>query len=94
MSDIYRNESRKDWRSAALGNPTLEQINTGTFQRIADACELMAKNHDALVRDRDWYKRRFEEANASSERLGRRINSLRGVITKMKRAAKAAGATP
>jgi hypothetical protein len=74
-------DSRKNWTSAG----TLENINSGCLQRIADACELMAKSHDSLVRDRDWQKGRADRA---TDRLGMLENSLRshkGQITKLRK---------
>lgn len=81
----YRQESRVDWgRSDA--NPTMDEIKTGAIFRIADACELMAKNHAQLIDERDRYKRWYDQKCEQNYRLERRINSLRGVITRMKKA--------
>ena len=50
----YREESRKNWgKDSAQGALTIEQINTGTLLRIADAVEAMAKRHIELIDERD-----------------------------------------
>jgi hypothetical protein len=84
-------------REASKGNyglfntaPTLEEINSGSLQRIADAVELMAKNHAALLEERDRYKRRWEEELDRRAARDQTISALRGVITKLKKKSGAA----
>lgn len=84
MSDNYKDESRKLWRSS-MEKPSTDQIQLGCLQRIADATELMAKNHDQLVADRDRYQRWYDQQRERSLRLERSNAALRGVITKMKK---------
>jgi len=76
-----REASRKEWTASG----TLEEINAGSLQRIADATEKMAASYDALRNDRDLYRRWYDEGRARSHRLELRIRALRGVITRMKR---------
>jgi hypothetical protein len=76
-----REQSRKEW----AGTDTVEDINSGCFQRIADACEKMAGNHIALQNDLDLYKRWYTEAMNKNDILQRRINAMKGVITKLKK---------
>lgn len=76
-----RENSRREWDC----NQTLEQINCGSLQRIAEATELMAKNWALLVADRDRYKGYFEREKSACERLVRRVNALRGAVTKAKK---------
>lgn len=66
---------------------TLEQIQIGALQRIADATEKMASNYTALQNDRDLYMRWWKEQKAYSQKLARRISALQGVITKLKKKA-------
>ena len=66
-------------------NTSLEFINAGSIQRIADATEKMAANYIALENDRNYYKRQYEVRKAECERMARRIFALRGVITKQKK---------
>jgi len=85
----YRQESRGEYyrdmqEGFGLDNDSLK---TGSLMRIADACELMVKNHDQLVSERDRYKRWYESERQAREHADRRCNSLRGVITRMKKKA-------
>lgn len=83
MSENYRNESRKEWRSSAP-LPTSEEIQVGCLQRIADATEQMAKNYVELQREKEYYKRNCEQERDYRRMLERKIISLRGVITRQK----------
>jgi len=77
-----REESRQDWTSRG----SVEGINAGSLQRIADATEKMAESYTALIRERDHYKRWYEIVIKDVDQLGRSNSALRGVITKLKRA--------
>jgi len=63
----------------------IDHINCGSLQRIADATEAMAKNHIALQRDHDLYKRWFTEEKERRHKLERSNAALRGQITKLKK---------
>ena len=84
MNESYRKESRKDW--VATGPAvTTDDLKLGCLQRIADACELMAKRRDELVRAKD-----SAEANAAYYQnlyrsADRRISAGKGQITKLKK---------
>lgn len=80
----FRDASRTGWGTDS-NDLTVDQIKLGALLRIADATELIAKEHARLIRDRDQYKRWHDEERAAKEILERRINALKGVITKMKR---------
>ena len=67
------------------GVVTNEAIQTGALQRIAEATELMAKDHARLVRDRDYWHRRWSDERKDSERIARSNASLRGHISRLKR---------
>jgi hypothetical protein len=81
-----REASRVDYTS---GNTT-EHLKLGALQRIADATENMAGNYTRLQSERDELRRLYRERGAEVDRLVRQIASLRGVITKQKKAAKEA----
>jgi hypothetical protein len=83
----YRERSRADWGRDENDILTVEQINCGAILRIADATELMAKEHQKLVDDRNRYKRWYEQEQKWRNRAEASARSLRGVITKMKRKA-------
>lgn len=84
----YRKESKKDWGTRNSDGLSLEQINTGCLLRIADASEAMAKNHQKLIDDLDYYKRRYEESSKGIEVLFRRIAGLKGYIKRLKKGIK------
>lgn len=75
-----REDSKRNWSS----NGRIEEINSGSLQRIADATEVMAQNYVQLQNDRDMYKRWWQEQQERTEKLRRRVAALQGVITKMK----------
>ena len=83
----YREESRKNWGRDMEENDklTLDQINTGCLLRIADAVEKMSGSYAALINDRDYYKRRFDEEREATRRLNRSNLAFKGVITKLKK---------
>ena len=76
-----RDESKKTFTTTHC--PTLNEINTGSLQRIADASELMAKDRQRLVGERDRYKRWGEAVSEERERMTRSNAALRGQITKL-----------
>jgi len=76
-----REESRIEW----TGSTNVQSINSGSLQRIADACELIGKNYADLVRDRNLYECWYKQANERANRMERRVRALRGVITRMRR---------
>jgi hypothetical protein len=84
-----REASRARWLTA---NPaTQQQIDGGSLQRIADATEKLASamsiSWQQLSTDRDYWKSRAKNVEASEERLARSIVALRGHITRLKRKA-------
>jgi hypothetical protein len=84
MSENYREESRKNWRTDTL-LPTKEEIQLGCLQRIADATEQMAKNYVALQNNLAYYQKSYRDETEYRRKLQRRIISLRGVITRQKK---------
>jgi hypothetical protein len=76
-----RESSRKEW----VAKDTLADINSGSFQRIADACELMAKDHQRLVDERDRFKQMYESHAKWAKSLERANAALRGHIGRLKR---------
>lgn len=89
----HRDASRTNWgRDLQEGQGSnVEDIQLGCLLRIADATEAMAKEHTRLIRDRDYYEAGYRRQRKEIEALARRIASLRGVITRMKNAARATG---
>lgn len=67
---------------------TTENITLGCLLRIADSSELMAKNHQQLVDERDRYKKRCEIADDNLRKLHNRIAGLKGALNRVKRTSK------
>jgi len=84
----YKEHSKRNWGKKAQDESeglTLEQINTGCLQRIADATEIMATNYVQLQRDLDNYKRWYKDANERVDKRDKTIAALRGQITKLRK---------
>lgn len=82
----YKDESRRLWIRTDGENPTLEQLQLGCMQRIADASEAMAKDHVRLLNDAKWQREAKERLQKTCDRLARSNAALRGYIKRMKRA--------
>jgi hypothetical protein len=80
----YREESKINYGSVKEKS-TLEEINTGSLQRIADATEKMASNYQKMENDLAMYKRWYEERGKTVDKLNYTIRTLKGVITKLKK---------
>ncbi len=78
-----REHSRTAWE--APDGATIEQINAGSLQRIADATEKMAASYDRMREDRDRYKAELERATTRINRLLLSQRALNGVITKLRK---------
>jgi len=76
-----RESSKQHWES----NDTDLHIKIGCLQRIADATEVMAKNHNQLISDLEMYKRWYNSEQKENTRLLNRVRALKGIITKLKR---------
>lgn len=87
MSKVdLREASKKNWHVETVnGYPGDTNIQLGALMRIADATEKMASNYTTLQNDLAFYKRRFNEERAANERMARRISSLQGWITRLKK---------
>jgi hypothetical protein len=73
--------------------PNHKELDTGSLQRIADACELMAKDRQGLIDQVEILETEVEhlrsQANHHRFRLryaNRRISAFKGVISRMKNA--------
>lgn len=75
-----KEESKANW----VGDSTAERINLGSLQRIADATEVMAQNYKDLIRERDDYKRWYNQERESTKRLIMSNAALKGHITRWK----------
>ncbi len=83
----YKDDSRKNWGTSDARNLSDDEIKLGAILRIADATEAMAKNHVQLMAQRDAFERSAKYHQSRAARLDRSNAALRGVITKLKKAA-------
>jgi hypothetical protein len=86
MSDTYRKASRMDWQVAGADeNLTTHHLSLGCLQRIADATEVMAKNNQGLLNERDQARKSRDYWQAEYDSIARRLIAARGQITKLKK---------
>ena len=83
MSESMRTISKNNYKSAE--GSTLDVINTGSLQRIADATELMAQNYLKLQRDLDFYKGLYNRTKERLVSLEKTNRSLKGWVTRLKK---------
>lgn len=81
---IYKKESKSNW-GADSESLSLEQINTGCLQRIADATEAMAKNHNDLMSELQWAKDRRDNYQRLWHGEQNKNRTMKGNITKLKK---------
>lgn len=79
----WRDASRREFYYQGV-HENVESIKIGALQRIADALEKLAANHDHLVADRDYWRQEAEIERDLGKREIRRNRSLRGVITRLR----------
>lgn len=82
----FKEDSRQPWGyDGDKRTSTLEEVNTGCLQRIADATEVMAKNYLQMQSDLNYYKKRSEDLQKRVESRDNTIKSLKGHITRLKK---------
>lgn len=84
-----RSESRKEWATRS-GTATEAEIKLGALQRIADATEVMARDRVAMEAEIERLRRATTYWRERCDRAERSRSALRGVISRMKRAAEGA----
>ena len=83
MTKTYREESKVHYRGTAE-KTTIEQINCGSLQRIADATEAMAKRFNDLIEENRWLTSSRKMYMSENETLKRQLANRKGQITKLK----------
>lgn len=83
MEQSIKEASRMNYLVPENG-ATLEQVKVGLLQRMADATEAMAKEHNELLRQKDLYFRWYQEGREKMASLQKTVSNLRGQITKLK----------
>ncbi len=66
-------------------NITVQQVQLGCMQRIADATEKMASNYQKMEADLEMYKRWYNQKNERIKKLNYEIRTLKGHITRLKK---------
>lgn len=87
-STDMRKLSRQGWNTHLK---TFDAINSGSLLRIADAVEKVAVRHTELMAERDRFQQWYREEEDKVSRLQYQVRSLKGQITKLKKAARATG---
>lgn len=64
-----------------------DQMKTGVLLRIADGVEAMAHRYTQLLDDVKYCRDRMRTLDSRCEHKDRQIRALRGVITKLRKAA-------
>lgn len=83
MSKTFTELSRSAWTTE---KPDVGAINAGSLQRIAAATEKMAERHAELIRQRDEFERSANYWRSQYEQKDFSIRSLKGQITKLRKA--------
>lgn len=80
----YREESRINYgiHDLLLNE---DQIKLGALLRIADSCDLMAKDRQKMERNLKWHEEHLASRIRECDRLARSNAALRGVISRMKK---------
>jgi len=77
----FREQSKGNWEGAG----TLEHINAGSLQRIADATEKMASSYTELELNYKSMRESRDSWQKEAERLQRSNNALRGYLKRFKK---------
>lgn len=74
----YKDESKEQYGRTMDPEDAMcrDQLKLGCLQRITDATELIAKNYQQLITDRDNYKRWYEEEHREVCFLKHQIEEL------------------
>jgi len=81
----YRVESREDYHCEKGRGFDQSELKTGALLRIADACEMMAKDKERLESQSNFYKQTCSRAIETEAWLIRRLSAAKGQITKLKK---------
>lgn len=83
----YRGESRANYGMTVNPSATanIDQINCGSFMRMADSLESIARDKVSLERQLKYHKERADDLEYQLATEKKRSAALRGVINRMKR---------
>lgn len=80
----FRDESRVNYGLTSDRNLTQKDLQLGCLLRIADASEVMAKNHNRLIDEARHQTNRADRLQRELDTERRRSAALRGHIKRMK----------
>jgi hypothetical protein len=78
--DELREKSKQNFN----GGNTLESIQTGCIQRIADSLERMEKPYLDLIRKAEYLEKKNRELRSEIQLLENRNRSLKGWVTRLR----------
>lgn len=81
----FREHSKTNYGQNRNEKATVDEINTGSLQRIADATEKMASNYTQMQKELENYKILYEENRKEIAGLHRTIITLKGRLTRAKK---------
>lgn len=83
---FWKEKSKSNWYSTLEDGQQLnnEKLQLGCLMRIADATELMAKNHNDLYLEAQKYKAIAMQNAQRAERLENMLRTWKGVATRYK----------
>jgi hypothetical protein len=76
----FRERSRDNYQA----DNSMDHINAGSLQRIADATELIAKDYVRLRDERDRYERYYKEHTKTIGKLQRSISAHKAHNTRLR----------
>lgn len=79
-----RDNSRREW-SPNSASPTTSELQVGALQRIADATEKIAADHDRLIQERDFWRNSATSCRKYRDRAERSRAATRGHLTRITR---------
>lgn len=90
MSKTFKQYARDNWTAAPEGRePTMEEVQVGVLQRIADAVEKSVEDRRKIDAELSYHKKRNPELQQEIDSLNRKISANDGVKTKLKKQLKA-----
>lgn len=85
MPTLREYSKNHNFTPTSVNGPTVEEINTGSLQRIADAAEKMAKNYTDLQDELEKMTKSKNYWRDQAEYKTRQIFALKGHITRLKK---------
>lgn len=86
MSKTFKQYASENWTAGPEGRkPTMEEVQVGVLQRIADAVEKSVEDRRKIDSELAYYKKRNPELRQEIDSLNRKISASEGVKTKLKK---------